>query len=100
MSIDLTDPAALTLESVKTLVASCDDSRDRQFRIATDGRLFVSDAVGNRDLDGILCRYETMHAGNDYVGKRASNDEEYVRRLFNSFQKQWPTPESSYIDQF
>jgi len=100
MKINLNDPSDFTLENVKKLIASGDDSIDTQFRVTTDGFLFISTSVGTEDLDGILFRLESNVAFNGWVGKDASEDEEWVERIFEAVKKNWPSPNDDYIDDF
>jgi hypothetical protein len=41
MEIDLNVPNALTLEAVRKLIASKDDSQHRQLRVTTSGKAFL-----------------------------------------------------------
>lgn len=98
MKIDLKDPSALTVESVRLLLASKDDSVHRQLRVTTDGFAFLSDVVGNRELEGILFRFETWDPGNSYCGPEAAADDRWVQQVYNDLKKHWPNPAASYID--
>jgi len=100
MTIDLTDPANVTPESVAALIASVDDSIDRQLRVTKDGKAFLSDTVGNVDIDGLAFRFETWLRGNDYVGKRASDDNEWVQRIYEALRDNWPNPTSTFLDSY
>jgi hypothetical protein len=99
-AIDLKDPDALTLESVAKLLASKDDSQNRQIRVSLDGIAYVSDDVGNQNLNGVYFRLETADAGNGYVGVEAAKDANYVKRIFDVLEKNWPDRSDSYIDFF
>jgi hypothetical protein len=98
MQIDLNDPNALTLENVRQLIASKDDAQHRQLRVTYDGIVFLSDDIGNRNLDGILFRFETWCAGNSYCGLDGSADDNWVLKIYNNLNENWPKPKSSYID--
>lgn len=98
MKINLED--GFDKEDVRGLIGSKDDSKHRQLRVTKDGIAYLSDVVGNRELDEILFRLETWDAGNDYVGHEASMDEKWVTRVYNALRKNWPKPSSSYIDFF
>ena len=98
MQIDLKDPNALTMESVAALIASKDDSEHRQIRVSTDGIAYLSDDVGNSNLEGVLFRLETYNEGNGYVGPEAAADEKHVRSVHDDLRDNWPKPKSSYID--
>ncbi len=54
MQIDLKEAGALTLENVRRLIASKDDSRPRQLRVTLDGKAFLSDDYGNKNIDDLL----------------------------------------------
>lgn len=99
MKIDLKVPGALTRQAVKQLIASVDDSEHRQLRVTEDGIAFISTQnVGSMNTDGILFRFETWCAGNDYVGLKAASDPDWVDQVFNDLKNNWPDPKSSYID--
>lgn len=98
MTIDLKDESQFTLERVRDLIASKNDSKSYQLRVTKSGSAFLSDATGNRDIENLSFRLETWQAGNDYVGIAASKDESWVRRIYECLKKNWPNPSSSYID--
>src|SRR5687767_5105169 len=100
MTLDLNDPNDLTLEKVKELIASSDDSVNRQVRVRADGTAFISDVVGVQEIDGLAFRLETFLAGNGYLGKAASEDEDWVKELFRGLKNNWPEPSAAYIDGF
>lgn len=100
MRINLNDPNDFTIENVKKLIASHDDSVHTQFRVTTNGYLFLSEVVGNQQLDGILFRLETNSSYNGYVGEKGANNESWVKRVYEAIKKNWPHPISSYIDSF
>lgn len=94
--LDLTKP--FTVDDVRRLIASKDDSQARQIRVTKEGIAFLSDAVGSRDLDNILFRLETLDAGNGYTGVSAAKDDNWVRFVHERLLSNWPKPSSSYID--
>lgn len=98
MQIDLKIPNALTLESVRQLLASKDDSENRQLRVTLDGIAFLSDDVGNRNLSGLLFRLETWDAGNSYTGLKAAADDAWVQKVYSDIKNNWPNAKSTYID--
>jgi hypothetical protein len=98
MRIDIKNPKEFTIENLKKLIASGDDSVNTQFRVTNDGFLFISENVGNKELDGILFRLETNIMGNGYVGQTASENENWVSRIYNVVNENWPDANSSYID--
>ncbi|MBK9482245.1 MAG: hypothetical protein IPO02_09785 [Bacteroidetes bacterium] len=100
MRINLADPAEFTLENIKKLIASEDDSVHTQFRVTSDNYLFLSKSVGNRDLEGIKFRIETNAAYNGYVGEEAASNNEWVPRIYNVIKKNWENPFLSYSDTF
>ncbi|WP_439516273.1 hypothetical protein [Sediminibacterium sp.] len=100
MQIDLNNPIEFTLENVRKLIASEDDSVHTQFRVTTEGILFLSKFVGNRNLEGILFRLETNGAHNGYVGEEAAKNDEWVTRVFEAIKNNYPNPIGRYIDDF
>ena len=89
-----------TIDNLKLLIANGDDTTNTQYRVTKDGFLIVSTDVGNQNLDNILFRLETNVMGIGYVGKSASEDALWVERIYNVVKKNWPDPDSSYIDNF
>lgn len=100
MIINLNNPSEFTVDNLRKLIASEDDSVNTQFRVTNDGKLFLSRVVGNQGLSGILFRLETNCVGNGYVGDKASKNDSWVNRIYNVVKKNWPEPEESYIDVF
>jgi hypothetical protein len=100
MRINLNDPNDFTLENVKKLIASKDDSKHRQIRVSTDGYAYVSDDYGNLNLDGVVFRLETFNAHNDYLGEQAAEDKTWVQRVYNVLRQNWPNPIIAYSDDF
>ena len=100
MQIDLNNPAEFTLENVRKLLASGDDTTDTQLRVSRDGIAYLSKKVAADDIDALAFRLETWDAGNGYVGPKAAADDSFVTRIFNVLGKNWPNPSLSYIDLF
>lgn len=88
----------LTIEQLRDLIASGDDSHSNQIRITKNREIFLSSVVGADCLDEIACRFETYDAGNGYVGSRAAADTEFINRIFNAIQKWLESPYATYID--
>ena len=56
--------------------------------------------VGAEDIDNLCSRLETSIAGNGYVVPDAANDDEWIDRVYDVLQENWPNPKSQYIDVF
>ena len=98
MQIDLTNPTALTLDTVRALLSSKDDSQHRQLRVTKGGVAYLSDTVGGKDVDDLAFRFETWIAGNRYVGAEAAADDKWVKTVFHDLKENWPDPKSTFID--
>ena len=98
MSINLNNPKEFTLRGVQKLIASVDDSKNRQLRVTQDGKAFISDKVGHQDIEDLAFRLETWDEGSDYLGKNASSDKEWVERIYNCLKENWPNPTDPYIE--
>ncbi|WP_426263956.1 hypothetical protein [Sphingomonas sp. PWP1-2] len=96
MKIDLN--SSFTSDDVVALLASEDDSKNRQIRVTGAGIAYISDVVGNNDIAGLAFRLPTWNAGNDYTGVRAAADTNFVARVENALRSNWPIPASTYID--
>lgn len=98
MQIDLNNPDALSLASVRELLASASDSVHTQLRVTTAGIAYISSGiVGGAEVEGLLFRLETWAAGSGYVGRVAASDEVWVMQIFNALKQNWPTPPFDYI---
>lgn len=100
MQINLNDIENLTVDSVSKLIASKDDSENRQIRVTDDGILFLSDDVGSEHIEGIKFRLETWDAGNDYVGPRAALDHDWVEKVYLAIKTNWEAGRRGYIDSY
>ncbi|NWB93708.1 hypothetical protein [Pseudomonas agarici] len=99
MQIDLNNPANLTLEAVRQLLASASDEVHTQLRVTRSGIAYLSSrVVGGQDIEGLSFRLETWAAGSGYVGNVAASDEVWVMQVFNALKENWPNPPSDYID--
>ena len=63
MRINLNNTGEFTIESLKKLIASEDDSVNTQFRVTNDGYLFISKVVDDNELAEIKFRYDTNRKG-------------------------------------
>lgn len=98
MEIDLKKPDEFTLENVARLIASKDDSVNRQLRVKANGVAFLSDEVGNINTDGLAFRLETWCSGNSYCGKEAATDKQWVVKVYGWLEENWPNPKAPLID--
>lgn len=99
-TIDLNTPGALSLQSVRNLLASGDDESHTQLRVTSAGIAYLSKTVGAEDTSGLAFRLETFAAGNGYVGEEAAADDEWVQKVHDVLAANWPKPSSTYIDYF
>ena len=88
----------LTLNQLKELISAGNDNVSNQIRVSENGVVYLSQAVGADCLEGVKFRFETFDAGNGYVGKNASEDETYLKSIYNTIKKNWENPKSTYID--
>lgn len=98
MQIDLNDPAQLTIEQVRQLLAEGNDRVHNQLRVTRGGAAYLSQVTGGRELDGLLFRLETWAAGSGCVGPVAAADERWVQQIHRVLSSNWPRPASDYID--
>lgn len=99
MQIDL-NKNELTLSNVAKLIASKDDSKNRQIRVTKSGIVFLSDIVGGQNTEDLLFRFETFSWGTDYVGVNAAKDAKWVERIYNALKTNWPNPTNDYLDYY
>ena len=100
MQIDLNDPKQFTRENVKRLIASGNDMTHTQLRVSKTGIAYISDTVGAEDIDDLSFRLDTWSAGGGNVGDSATEDGEWVERIYRCLKENWPNPESPYIDNY
>lgn len=100
MRINLNQPNNFSIDNLKLLMKSEDDTVHTQFRVTKDGYLFLSKDVGNKNLENILFRLETNIMGNGYVGHEAIENSDWVKRIYKAINDNWPNPTSTYIDTF
>lgn len=98
LEIDLNQP--FTTGDVAALLASKDDTKNRQLRVSLAGIAELSDTVGADNISGLAFRMETWCVGNGYTGAGAAADGEFVARVEKVLRDNWPNPKSSYIDVF
>ena len=96
--LDLTKP--FTVDDVRRLIASKDDSVHRQIRVTKKGMAFISDTVGSEDTGDLIFRLETFSAGNGYTGEAAAADTHWVSKIHEVLKSNWPKPMDSYIDSY
>lgn len=90
----------MSFEDLKKLIEDGDDTHDNQIRVSKAGEVFLSqDIVGANDLEDIAFRFETFDAGDDFVGKSASEDIQFVTDIYNALKYNWKNNSSqTYID--
>ncbi|MDH1012024.1 hypothetical protein N5J43_16785 [Pseudomonas nicosulfuronedens] len=99
MQIDLNQPGALTKQAVRDLIASVTDEDHVQLRVTKSGKAYISTTdVAAKNIDDLAFRLETWAAAGGWVGPDAAKDDEWVERIFNVIQENWPNPKFSYID--
>ena len=87
----------LTMDQLREMIRSGDDSKANQIRIKSDGTIFLSNIVGLDCLIGIAGRFEVFQPNNGYVGEGAAKNERYIKRLFLTI-KDWIDHPRSFID--
>lgn len=88
---------SMTKKDFRKIIAAGDDN---QIRVKKDGTVFLSqDIVAADNLDEIDFRYEKFDAGNDYVGKDAAEDNDFIDKLYNSIIDNWKSGcKQTYVD--
>ncbi|WP_426114790.1 hypothetical protein [Pseudomonas sp. DSP3-2-2] len=99
MPINLSDPASFTLDAVRQMLASGDDSVHNQLRVSKDGIAWLStDAVGGANTEALLFRLETWSAGSGCVGPVPASDGVWVMQIYNALKDNWADPRLDYVD--
>jgi len=82
--LNLNDPEQFTIEGVRKLIASVDNSADRQLRITLDGYAVITDHDGPEDMEFYVARSGTWEADNGNCGEIAALDTdrmEYIHQV-------------------
>lgn len=98
MQIDL--KKEFTMEDVRKLIGSVDDSEHRQLRITKEGIAGIEEIKRDEqnDYSNLLCRFEIWAQGNGYTGQEAAKDDKWVKRVYDDLKENYPEPKDSYID--
>lgn len=104
MAINLNESDALTMDSVRQLLASASDETQTQLCVTKAGVAFIAQLnpseSHNPSDDDLLFKVERWMAGNGYVGKKASEDGKWVARIYRVLEANWPIPSAFIIDLF
>lgn len=98
--INLNIPSNITTENVALLLASKDDSKNRQIRVSKEGIATLSNDCGNKNTEGVIFRIETFCAGNGYTGVEAAKDDHWVGKITKCLKEKGLGQEDSYCDMF
>lgn len=98
-SIDFTRPGALTLDSVRALLASMDSHTHTQPRATRAGIAVISTTdVGRTNTGDLAFRLETWSARSGHVGADAALNDVWVMRIHRGLRDNWPRHSSECID--
>lgn len=97
-TINLNNPDEFTRENVARLIGSVLDTVNWQLRVTKGGVAFLSDVVGNRQVDSCAFGLETWCAGNNYVGFQAQHDKQWVDEVYQKLKANWPVPSGKLIN--
>ena len=100
MAIDLDNPLEFTVDNVRRLIASGDDSSNSQLRVSKAGIASLVNTVGAVQPGNLAFHIETWIAGRGYVGEKASQDEKWIGQLYEALKDNWPNPTAECIDLF
>ena len=98
--MDLKNQTQFNFKGVSQLIVSKDDSQDRQLRVDTNGIAYISDEVANENLTNLSFRFETWDTGDKNTGLEASQNIQWVNRIYEALKKNWPNPTKTYIDMY
>lgn len=85
--LNLNDPDQFTIEGVRELIASVDDSVDRQLRITLDGYAVITDHDGPDDMECYASRTNTWNADCANSGPIAALDTERMEQIYRVLMK-------------
>lgn len=96
--LDLNNPGEFTVDGVRKLIASVDDSVDRQLRVTRDGYAVITGHDGPEEMEGYVLRTETWDAGNGNSGLLASQEASRIENIYRELKRNWPNPKISVLD--
>ena len=93
---------SMTINDLRELIASGDDSHNNQIRVTDNGEVFLSqDIVDSNGLEDIAFRFETFSKNSKYVGAEAAHDDVFLSRIFSVLKFNWMhNCPNSYIDEW
>jgi hypothetical protein len=71
IAVDLAQPGALMLDSVREQLASATEDTHAQRRVTKHGIAFSTTAVDHTNIDDLALRLDTWSARSDHVGPNA-----------------------------
>ena len=89
MRLNINDPKEFTVPNFARLLASKDDSQHRQLRVSKDGYVYLSDVIGNLEIDDVKFAFESWMQGNGYCGLEAAADAKYVADEYEMVRVAW-----------
>jgi hypothetical protein len=91
-----------TIEQFKAILASVDDDDAHHILwVGYDGVVHLDPKRPNGiDEEKIKFRYETFDQGGGWTGKGAAEDEESVKRFYESLLEFWAAGRKGYMDSF
>lgn len=104
MTINLNNPNELNFANVRNLLASGRDDIDLELRVTDGGIVFLSDATGPEQMDGICFRIgeANMNAHDrEYIGPSAAavTDDKLVDQVLRTIAKYWQMkPQSRFAE--
>ena len=85
VTIDLTKE--FSVEDVRALIGSVDDKEPRQFRVTKEGIGYLASGEKLKNLGDPDSRFDPFDAENGYTGKEASEDEKYVKKVYEDLKE-------------
>jgi hypothetical protein len=101
-----------TITELTNLFSNCNDAEAHHVMwVDENGEVLIDRLPKNRTMKdfeearlSLKIRYETWISGKGYVGKKSSNDDSFMARMFKSLEVEWKqnhdAKESVYIDVF
>ena len=78
-------------EQLKEVIKNGDDSKNKRLILKENGEfelIYDLEKVSPSEMDYVT-RWETFDAGNDYVGKEAAEDDEFIDRTMSWAEHAW-----------
>ncbi|WP_156375769.1 hypothetical protein [Methylobacterium sp. Leaf125] len=96
--ININDPQTITYLSVRALIASEEDSADKNIFILSDGSVAILHQIGARSSNVTRVKLELSNGGNRRWGAKAVRDSDWIIKIHDELLRQVPNQHKGFIE--